>query len=499
MSVLLIDFNSSRFYLRFRESVAAVSPGTIWLDPVFGIQPREVPNFLISSMTDPPNLVSPFGQNRPLDRTNELPSLSLESRDLRAAWTSMDRVFLEPLSMLEREQIWDGWCRGWDATIEHFDHLPATAIFISTPHFHWDIALSTVLQGKNVKVLSLSPSAIDGLILLNEIERSQARAFVEFENPASLGAEGRKRGMPSKIYRSGIANNHYRHYHSTHTSRRNPLKTAYRTLRTFARLSRYALSEPDYWPYGKIKRFSLVSKWHRKKAELLKVLDQIGITKMPEKDFVYFALHFQPERSTTPEAGDFWFQLNAIRKLRDALPGSIEVVVGEHPRQVLLPGPDLRQTLFRSSSYYRQIDAIPGVKLAHWSLEGACLLESAKLVATCTGSSAWEAMQLGIPSLVFGLTYYSMSDSCVRADNFENLQEHIRNLLQKEPGEVLSDNEAVYAFTEKNGVPGFTGPSLPIELSDTELTSLSLTAAERVVSAMSPFVESRAKRTEPEA
>lgn len=228
-------------------------------------------------------------------------------------------------------------------------------------------------------------------------------------------------------------------------------------------------------------RVLLAVKWRANRAELLKVMDQVGLRANPKKDFLYFALHFQPERSTIPEAGDFWFQLNAIRKLRCALPDSMEVVVGEHPRQILLPTPDLRQTLFRSQAFYRQIAAMPGVSLAHWSLEGSSLLEKAKIVATCTGSSAWEAMQLGIPSVVFGLRYYTMSGSCLRADDSENLQTDIRFLLRKKPEEVLSGCQFVYDFTEKHGVPGFTGESPPSELSDLELDLLSRSAAKRIL------------------
>lgn len=179
----------------------------------------------------------------------------------------------------------------------------------------------------------------------------------------------------------------------------------------------------------------------------------VAIKAIPRGQYAYFALHFQPEKSTTPEAGDFWFMIRAIRELRAGLPEQINLVVGEHPRQIRSSEPDLRQLLFREADFYTRLASIRGVSVAHWTLTGSELIEGASLVATCTGSSSWEAMKRGKPSVVFGKTWYSEASFCINAAETDDISNEVRRLLAAEPGDVIDGLRHVVRFSEDNGIP----------------------------------------------
>lgn len=479
-SFLLCSFPNSPLNSGLRERLGALYPKSKFVEPLFGQTPRGIPVFVVSDTHGNRVQVSPFG-NEMEGAPGRFEGPKLNSADLRSVWTSLDRVYLKPLSMLERERIWDGWISGWNSTIEKVNLEPTFAFFPSTPHFHWDIALAMVLQERNVRVFSLSPSVTDGLLLLGELQGSQISHFMNFEKRASqITNSAISEGLPSRIRLSREMNSNLWRDHTSQVTNKSVHKRVWRELTTMLQSVQASIAKPAYWPYGKATRLIFSAKWLRRKSRILQLIDKNGFRSVPTGDFAYFALHFQPERSTTPEAGDYWAQIGAIRKLRRALPDSFELIVGEHPRQILLPAADLRQTLFRSLDFYKHIDSIPGVKIAHFSLKGLDLIAKARLVGTCTGSSAWEAMRMGIPSVVFGKTAYSISESCLDLSGVSDARLEIGEVLAKTREEVIQDGESVYSFAAQNGVPGYTSTQLAPSMSEAEISSVANLTAERL-------------------
>ena len=68
-----------------------------------------------------------------------------------------------------------------------------------------------------------------------------------------------------------------------------------------------------------------------------------------EKDFVYFALHFEPERTTTPDGDYFHDQFLALVTLRKIVPMDVLIYVKEHPSQFILKK---KGSLGRSPLFY---------------------------------------------------------------------------------------------------------------------------------------------------
>jgi len=114
---------------------------------------------------------------------------------------------------------------------------------------------------------------------------------------------------------------------------------------------------------------------------------------LPEVPFVYYALHMQPEASSSPLGGALSDQLRAIRFLSDNLPKKWKLIVKEHPHQKLEE---------RSIDFYEEINKSSNVELMDMSFSSDLLQEKSIAVATLTGTAALEAWLKGKPALVLG-------------------------------------------------------------------------------------------------
>lgn len=153
------------------------------------------------------------------------------------------------------------------------------------------------------------------------------------------------------------------------------------------------------------------------------------ISEKPNLDckFIYFALHFQPERSTQPEGSFFENQLLAIRLLHSNLPKDYMIYVKEHPRQFDNSNPDLRKVHSRFKQFYAAIHSMHNVKFINIDYNSDALINSATIVATITGSSGWEALKKGKPIFVFGYPWYS---SCFGTFVIKNSNDIIKALVE---------------------------------------------------------------------
>ena len=117
---------------------------------------------------------------------------------------------------------------------------------------------------------------------------------------------------------------------------------------------------------------------------LNKNVDQINL----DKDFVYFALHFEPERTTNPDGGIFHDQAIAILTLREFLPKNVDLYVKEHPSQFFMND---RGSRGRSPLFYEFIKNINGVRLVSPKQDSLDLIKKSIFTSTISGSVALES------------------------------------------------------------------------------------------------------------
>jgi len=150
--------------------------------------------------------------------------------------------------------------------------------------------------------------------------------------------------------------------------------------------------------YGRLKIRSLRRK--NLKNEFNKEQEVVNL----EKEYVFFALHFEPERTTNPDGDVFHDQMLALIKLRKLLPDNIDIFVKEHQTQFYMADRGARG---RSPLFYNTIKGINGVKLAESKINSFNMIEKSIFVATISGTMAREAAIMKKKSLIFGDSWFN--------------------------------------------------------------------------------------------
>lgn len=154
-----------------------------------------------------------------------------------------------------------------------------------------------------------------------------------------------------------------------------------------------------------------------------------------EKDYFYFPLHYEPERTTNPDGEAYHDQFKSLVLLRKFIPENIEIVVKEHPSQFLMAD---RGSRGRSPLFYKLIKNIEGVSIVSPDVDSFKLMRQSIGVATITGSVALEAALLKKPSIVFGKAWY---EGCPNTHSWGHLKSF--ESLMNSP---LSDANAIKKF-----------------------------------------------------
>ncbi|WP_339868260.1 hypothetical protein [Pseudohongiella nitratireducens] len=152
--------------------------------------------------------------------------------------------------------------------------------------------------------------------------------------------------------------------------------------------------------------------------------------------YVYFAIHYQPELTTTPLGDEYSDQFHVIRHLSKSLPKGIILVVKEHPSQFsrVLYGEQGRHL-----GCWEQVSKLDNVVLADLSISSISLVKHSKAVATITGTAGWESLVNGKACLYFGGAWYQAFTQATKVD-FSNLAQNLEKALQGTTNAVTIDD-----------------------------------------------------------
>jgi hypothetical protein len=123
------------------------------------------------------------------------------------------------------------------------------------------------------------------------------------------------------------------------------------------------------------------------------------------------------------------------------LPPGWSLVVKEHPSE-LHPAWAFRSQSARRKDIYDDLAAMPNVKLVPISYPSYDLIDNAKAVATLTGTSAFQAVNRGIPAIVFGYPWYLGCEGIFQVSTIEEM----RALMRKIEAGIEIDLEKVRLF-----------------------------------------------------
>ena len=168
------------------------------------------------------------------------------------------------------------------------------------------------------------------------------------------------------------------------------------------------------------------------------------------KPYVYLALHFQPEASTTPMGGVFANQLLIAQMLDAALPEGIFIYIKEHPKE--------SAWLSRSIEDYKSFVAIPRVRLVARDVDTFALREHCKVVATATGSVGYEALFRNKPVFMFGHRFYQYARGVFTIRKTSDLKDAVKDTFEKGAVPSLKDARLYLKAMEETCVHGTVNP-----------------------------------------
>ena len=173
------------------------------------------------------------------------------------------------------------------------------------------------------------------------------------------------------------------------------------------------------------------------------------------KKFVYFPLHYQPERTTNPEGGDYYDQFQALVKLRSLLDDDIAIYIKEHPAQFW---PNRNGGCARNSGYYRNLNAIEGVCFVDTGFDAFDLIDHSLFVATITGTVGVESASRGKPVLVFGNPWYKGMPGSLNIEDIDDARK-LKDFLS-DPPKIRSDDLVEFFYRIfSNSIYGTINPS----------------------------------------
>lgn len=161
-------------------------------------------------------------------------------------------------------------------------------------------------------------------------------------------------------------------------------------------------------------RLYKISVWKKLRKELLN--SSKGFQCL-NRSYVYFPLHYEPERTTNPDGGEYYDQIIAIASLRARLPSSYQIAVKEHYSQFSRA---LQGYKGRRASFYKLLRNIEGVVIVDDSVSSKKLILNAEFTCSITGTAALESALYGKPGVIMGTSWfdgapgvYDFDEGCV--------------------------------------------------------------------------------------
>lgn len=198
-----------------------------------------------------------------------------------------------------------------------------------------------------------------------------------------------------------------------------------------------------------------------------------------DRPYIYVALSFQPERTSSPMGSFYVEQFLALDLLSKIVPDGWHIYVKEHPFE-FTPSKFHRAQSGRSVNFYDDIAALPNVSLVPMPINSYQMIDSAQAVAAITGTVGWETVHRGKAALMFGYPWYRGCEGVFHITTRESLE----NALSQIRSGYQVDQKKLYLFAyalEQTAIKASVEPHLRIEAYTDE------EAADRIASAIQAF------------
>ena len=333
-------------------------------------------------------------------------------------------------------------------------------LFNEMPHSAIDFILYAVAKEKKIKILRFTPTHIAGRILLyNELE--DIPTYFE-QIPEDKDLDEEIQAYISKLegdYKQAVP------FYMKDISDIPPLYQS--LLKNIRQGWKYVISPPSSPLKGKEKfisnmKFSGIYLGYYRllgnlyKKRLQKNYDLLTTKVNLSNKYVYVPLHYQPEKTTSPEGDIFVDQYLMIAMLSKMAPKGWKIYVKEHISQF---STKLYGERGRTISFYKNLKALGNVELVPLTYESFDLLDNAQVLATVTGTAALEAVIRGRYALIFGFPWFRACEGMIPIKKNNDL---IKAFSMIENNTVISKEKIkdFFKIIDQNSMIGYTGEGM---------------------------------------
>lgn len=384
----------------------------------------------------------------------------------------MDRMdpTIYGFNVSERTQLYYDFLHYWINVLPILN--PDYVIFSESPHGLFHYILYAVCVENNVKVLRFVPTHIEGLTYLSStIEKIPDYLEINYDKVLNVNYEEtfpianrylkKNRGtyenalpyyMKDITATKSVGENIRNYWLKGRRFFTNKIYTAYKRGRSYD-ISDNSISKYDYLMYriqGTLRKRSLRGEY-----------DCLSTSVDFSESYIYVALHYQPEKTTSPEGGVFTDQWLMVLMLSTMAPKGWKIYVKEHISQF---SNKLYGEQGRDPSFYKKVASLNNVVLVNSDVNTFDLIDQARAVATVTGTVGLEAVIRGKHALIFGHAWYMECEGVFDIKNHKDLN---RAIAQLELGESI-ENHKVDSFLyviESVSFPTYLNPGNKVGVS----------------------------------
>jgi hypothetical protein len=324
---------------------------------------------------------------------------------------------------------------------------------------------SEICKSKNIPVLMMSPVKFGYRMMISE-------------DPCHFDADLNVDTNPSQIPLDSFLKKHD-NYEQT-----NQLKDVSFESKKFERYNallnfflKYKINQNFHFSYYGMTKLKIIKS--KIKRNYLRNKRTSFIEKNFKKDFddeypyIYFPLHYEPERVLFRDAYFYADQLAIITNIAKSLPIEYKLYVKEHPMMKTIGWRDL--------SFYKFLMKLPNVELVHPSIPPEKIIKNSSMVITIASTAGQEAAFYKKPTIAFADELYTTLPSVQRIGSMEELPSKIRNGLSTTVFEKDLENFIgkidkktfefdIHAFTSDFAYRfGFKGPIMDSNLPKDEI------------------------------
>jgi len=360
------------------------------------------------------------------------------------AFSMMDRLDVVGLGFQERRRFYHWTLRFWSAVLDHVQ--PDLYFNPSTPHQVYDYLLYILCRRRGIQTILFSdPFAINLVYPMADFKAGSQKVLGSYrekltrEIPETIalseGTEQRLEALLGKYEKARHASigtlldqDRSRPSLIWNLVRHTPyyMKHAYQVLKGIFSVNNFKAAETAAHEIRLLFHRDIESRvWTNRLKRYYRSLAHPVDVKRP---FVYVALHFQPELSTSPEGSVFVDQFLMVNLLSKAVPEGWLIYVKEHPVQFTPLWGSNKSA--RSLDFYSDLASLPNVRLIPLETKPFELTDNARAVASISGTSCWEAVLRGKPALVFGHTWYNGCEGMFFTTTRKDCTEAIQKIEQ---------------------------------------------------------------------